>query len=204
MADDFAGLKSRVADELNRSDLTSQISSAVLRAIEFYANERFTFVESETARDTEADNQYVTLPSDLREEDRVYTTVGGYQYDLTKQEFETLEYWHGASNTKGQPLDYARRDGRLRIWPTPNAVYTLTILGKFDQTALNEDTDTNGWTSGLPADLIVARAKFTISRGITYDQEAAAAAGAEVKETLARLRQEAGDIITDNKVEAGW
>lgn len=200
----FGALKTRVADEINRSDLTSQVESAITRAIEFYADERFEFNEGRSSVTLTADNQYVDQPSGLRKIDCVYATVGGYTYDMTKREFDVLEYWHGASNTKGQPLDYAVRKGQLRIYPTPNQAYVLTVTGIYDEPALSADTDTNDWCTGIAQDLIVARAKYTISRDITYDTEVATNSLIAEREALKRLRAESNEMVSDNKVSAGW
>ena len=67
----FGALKTRIADELNRSDLTSQIASAVPRAIEYYARERFDFNEGRSTASTVVDNQYVDFPDGLRVVDEV-------------------------------------------------------------------------------------------------------------------------------------
>lgn len=200
----FATLKTRVADELNRSDLTSQIATAVTRAIEYYARERFFFNEGRSTAATVADNQYVTFPAGLRVVDNVFATVGGNDYPLRRIEFDEMEDWHGATNTKGQPLDYALRDGQFRIYPTPNQAYTLTVTGIYDQAALTADTDTNDWCTALAQDLIVARAKYTISRDILMDQEGMTHARLAEVEALKELRGESEHLTADGKVSAGW
>lgn len=200
----FAALKTRVSDELNRADLTSQISSAVTRAIEFYADERFSFNEGRSTVVTVADNQYVTLPTGLRKIDSIYATVGGHTYEMVKREFDALELWHGASDSKGQPLDYAVRDTRFRIYPTPDQAYTLIVTGIYDETALSADGDTNGWCSGVYQDLITARARYTISRDILFDREGMEHSRLAEVEALKRARAEDNELVSDNLVSPGW
>jgi len=200
----FATLKARVADELNRSDLTSQIATAVTRAIEYYARERFTFNEGRSTAATVADNQYVTFPSGLRVVDGVLATIGSNTYPLVRMEFDEMEAWHGATNTTGQPIDFSVRDGQFRIYPTPNQAYTLTVLGIYDQSALSDDTDTNDWCTGLAQDLITARARYTISRDILFDQEGMTHARLAEVEALKELRGESEQLTSDGKVSAGW
>lgn len=205
MANDYAELKSRVADELwARSDLTSQIASAIQRAIEYHADERFWFNEGSQTANTTSGNQYVTIPTGLRSLDVVMATVGGNKYELCKREFDELEIWYGASDTSGQPMDYAWRGSQVRIFPEPNDAYTLTFVGIYDEAALSDDADTNAWTSGVPADLIVARAKFFIARDLILDPEIMNAAAMAEIEALRRLRSETHDRVADGKVVAGW
>lgn len=200
----YGTLKSRVADELLRSDLTSQIAATILRAIEFYADKRMQFNEKTLTASTVAENQYVTLPTGLRTDDSVFATVGGYTYELMKREFDQLEYWHGASQSRGQPLDYAIRGTQARIYPEPNAVYVLTFTGVYDETALANDADTNGWCLGVAQDLIVARTKYLIARDILYDEEVMRNALLAERESLERLRGETYARTSDGKVSPGW
>ena len=201
---DLATLKARIADELNRTDLTSQIASAIPRAIEKYARERFDFNEGRSTATTVADNQYVDFPSGLRVVDGVYATVGGYTYDLRRVEFDEMEYWHGASNTKGQPLDYTLRKGQLRIYPTPNDAYTLTITGIYDEPALSADDDTNAWCTGLAEDVINYRVQYLMYRDILKDRESMIEARLAEQEALRELRGESELLTSDGKVSAGW
>lgn len=201
---DYGTLKSRIADELNRSDLTSQIGSTILRSIEQYATQRFLFNEGTGTAATTSGNEYVDLPDGLRIIDAVYATVGGYTYDLTKREFDELEYWHGASQTNGQPLDYAVRGNQVRIYPEPNAAYTLTFTGIFDEPALSVDADTNDWCTGTAQDLIVADTKYRIARDILYDEEVMRNALIARKEALLLLRGNTHAQVADGKLAPSW
>jgi hypothetical protein len=205
---DLAALKARIADELNRSDLTSQIASAIPRAIEKYARERFDFNEGRSTATTVADNQYVDFPDGLRVVDGVYATVGGYTYEVRRVEFDEMEYWHGASDTSGQPLDYALRKGQLRIYPTPNDAYTLTITGIYDVTpaiaADSEGTVTNDWCTGLAEDVINYRVQYLMYRDILKDRESMIEARMAEQEALRELRGESELLTSDGKVSPSW
>lgn len=200
----YGALKSRVADELLRSDLIDQIAATILRAIEFYADKRTQFNEKTLTASTVDADQYVTLPTGLRREDAVYATVGGYTYQLMKREFDELEYWHGASLSRGQPLDYAIRDTRARIYPEPNAAYVLTFTGIYNETALSADSDTNGWCLGVPQDLIVARTKYLIARDVLYDEEVMRNALIAERESLERMRGETYARVADSRITPRW
>ncbi len=204
----FGALKTRIADELNRTDLTSQIGSAIQRAIEYYARERFDFNEGRSTATTVADSQYVDFPAGLRVIDEVLVTVGGTSYDLCRREFDELEIWHGASNTKGQPLDYAVRKGQFRIYPTPNQAYTLTVTGIYDVTpAITSDSDdavTNDWCTDLAQELINYRVQYVLYRDILKDRESMVEARMAEQEALRELRGEAELLTSDGKVSAGW
>ena len=200
----YADLKARVADELNKKSLTTQIASAVSRAIEYYAVSRFAFNETEKTASTVANDEWVTYPAGLRLLDEIFVTVGGHEYKLIKKDYDDLVNMHGASTSIGQPLHFAERDGRFRIYPTPGQAYTLTVTGIYDETALSNDADSNGWTSGMFEDLVNQRAKYTIARDITYDKEVKDNAMEAIQEILNRIRKEEVPKTSSGGIKPAW
>lgn len=128
----LATLRTRIADELARADLTSQISLAVLSAIQFYRDERFTFKETVATFSTVAGQEWYTsatatfLPT-MESDDSVTVTVSGYPYPLRKVTYETMEALSTAGTTRGIPAYYCFYREQMRLYPAPDAVRTMTV-----------------------------------------------------------------------------
>lgn len=196
-------LKARIAEEIDRSDMTAKIASVVNRSIEFYADERFWFNEDIGTATTTADDEYVTPPTGLRREDSVFITVGGFKYPLEKRDRSYLQYWQSTQSIKGQPVEYAYESQQWRLFPTPNQAYTLTVLGLFDIAAPASDGESNAWTTH-GEDLIAARARMLIARDMTYDGEMLASAVVAEKEAKDRLYDETSKRTARGVLEPSW
>lgn len=165
---DLGALKQRIIDETNRDDLEDELADAMNRviadSIEFYAAERWSFTELRTTSSTTAGNEYINRPSGTRIVDKPFLLIGGVRFDITKRSNEYIEGLY-TTPLSGQPTDYAEYQDTLRLWPTPNAVYTIIWLNIADVTGLDYDDDAseNAWTNtGAP--LIAARARMFFFR----------------------------------------
>lgn len=166
----YSQIQSRIADELNRSDLTSQIQKAIVSAIQHYDCNRTWFSEEVATGSTTASLSYVTCPTDMVFEDELQITVGGRQYSLSKVSYS--EYVDESQvAVVGQPRDYAYFEDRFFLYPTPNSSYTLTISYFKTLTELSSSSDENGWTD-FAEELIRSRAKADIRINIIHDQSA--------------------------------
>lgn len=182
----LAALKAQIADNLNRGDLTTQIAALIPRAIEFYADQRFWFNEDRKTVTTTIGNEYVTIPSGLREEDSVLVTIGGSRYRLTKRSSMYIEDLHAATNTEGQPSDYAWIGTQFRLWPTPNDTYTITVLGIYDIAYPDSDSGSNAWTDAA-RELIAGQVEFYLARDTLRDPERMQMAANAVDLALSKL-----------------
>jgi hypothetical protein len=162
-------LKARIADEILKRNLTSQIAQHIARAIEHFADRRFWFNEARFTGDTTAGDAYVALPTELRRIDMLSITVGGSAYELVSRDWTTIEDWQGMA-ASGQPTDYALSGAQIRLYPTPTAIYPLALLGVADLPALSTDASSNAWTNEA-ADLIAARTRMTLFRDVLRDAE---------------------------------
>jgi len=198
-------IKTSIADEINRDDLTTQIAARITRAIDFYADTRFWFNEEIKTITTTADDEYVAVPTGLRREDEdgVFITVGGFKYPLAKKDRTYIQYWQSSQNLKGQPVEYAYESEQWRLFPTPSQAYTITVLGIYDIDAPASDSASNDWTN-YAEDLIVSRAKLLIARDILYDDDMARTAFVAEKEALTSLKSETSERTSLGQVEPGW
>lgn len=189
MANDLAALKARIADELERTDLTTQIASTIKRAIEFHADRRFWFLEGDGTVNTVSGQAYVAIPAGLRvaHDCEVEILVGADSYDLRKLGWREYRRHAQCVSSRGQPTDYAFRDGRFYLHPVPDTVYAITAYGIYDQPALVEPDDENAWTD-VAQDLIAAEVELRIARDILRDDERMRNAASARNEALQALR----------------
>lgn len=168
----FGAIKTRIADEINRSDLTSQISLAVISAVEHYERERWWFEETIDATvSTVAAQDYVSnaIISTMARIDKVQITVGSAQYTVFPISYDEWAS-QATSTTSGQPTEYTYYKDRLYLYPTPGDTYTLDISGVQRLTTLSGASDTNGFTN-YAEELIRQRAKADIRCNVILDEK---------------------------------
>lgn len=170
----FAEVRSFIADDLDRSDLTTQINRAINRAIEHYEKERFFFNEAiGTFTTTASQKAYTTatIPSDILEIDYVEVVVSGNDYKLTERPYTYIEEID-VSHQTGIPTDYAYYDEQIFLYPIPDDAYTIRISYQKLYSELSADNDTNDFTEEAE-DLIECHALAWIySRILKNDKEA--------------------------------
>jgi len=170
---DLGTLRSRIADDIARSDLTSQIATAINNAIRHYERERFWFNEATASLVTVASTQTVALPSDFMAADNVRVTVNGSTYDLFPRTKAYIDALTVTASHTGQPSDWTIYAQNLWLWPVPDAVYTLTMTYQKSLGALSSSSDTNAWMVEAEG-LIRNRAESEIYSSVIRDQEMAA------------------------------
>lgn len=185
----WATQKTRIADEMVRSDIASGGAREALLekhyqdAVEYYANEKFWFNSIVTTVNTVASTQTVTIPSTVQTVERL--TIPAYDIELREVNLSEIEDY----DTEGLPEFYSYYNDSIRLWPTPDAVYTLRIYGVSKVAAPTTGTDDNIWTNEAAA-LIRAHTKMTLFRGLYRDPEGTQLAMAEAKDAYDALKQE--------------
>ena len=194
-------MRNRILDELVNESLTAaQVNNAINSAIAHYQRERFYFNESrsETFATVASQEFYGTSDNanipNLSKIDNLTITVNGNRYPLVNKEWDWIDRISVTTTATGQPTDYSYYNQQIRLYPIPDAVYTIRISGLIRTTALSADGDTNAWlTDG--EEMIRARAKWDLAMNVIWAQDIAAMS-AEVelgakraldKETVRRL-----------------
>lgn len=133
----WGAMKTRIANEIARSDLTSEITDAMKSAVRHYRyTERFwlsgeyvatfyTVADQEWYTDAQTSYNLMYLAGD----DSITITSGGVPQPLRKATYEEMEAWSVGTQTTGIPTHYCFYANQLRLYPTPDAVYTLTMSG---------------------------------------------------------------------------
>lgn len=187
----LTNINARIADDLNRTDLSAQITLAINRAIEHYERENFWFQDSTASFSTVASQQTYTssdgIPTNIKEIDYAKVTVSGNDYELIPMNIGELNRMLVNTSGTSTPDYYALFDENIHMYPTPNGVYTITLYYKKKYAALSAGADENDWTTDAE-DLIESRAEWWLySRVIKSESKAMLAKQQEV-EALQALR----------------
>lgn len=143
-------LKTRIADELARADLASQIALAITDAIDEACTHRFWFMEArgQTLPVTSGTTAYTGDDiKQLIEIDRLVLIVGGQRRTLREMSDDQLDRWNDGTAPLGEPYAYSRYGDQLRFYPTPQVNYTVYIDGLTRGAVLNADADSSIWTT---------------------------------------------------------
>jgi hypothetical protein len=188
-------MAARIADELARSDLTSQIQYAIADAIAAYTGERWWFNESRTtvSFSTVASQEFYTSSDDadianIRRVDYCVLYVGD---DVRKLEYrcpEDMEYLSANGTQEGTPWSYGWYDNKIRLYPVPDAVYTVRIAAHVKVAAPATDGEaSNPWMTDAER-LIRSRAKLELALHVLRDDALAATMAEAVKEAWSDLK----------------
>jgi hypothetical protein len=173
----FGAMQDRIADELARTDLTSQISKAIQSSIRHYERERFYFNETIGTFSTVASQEWYSssdfsaMPN-IAEIDSVRITVGSNIYRLIARDFSYLEEINLSTSHTGDPTDFCYYRQQMRFWPIPSAVRTITIAYVARPATLSASTDTNAWMTDAE-EMVRSRAKADIYGHVLRDTERA-------------------------------
>lgn len=177
MTSTFLQMQQRIADDLDRTDLNTQIKQAINRAIVHFKTEPFWFKETSTSFPAvSGQEEYVYgvggLPSDVEMIDIMQRNYNGDNITLTEITTFELEAKQKGDSV-GIPDQFAQYQNRFKFYPIPNQT-GITILLKYTKSYVDlaADTDTNDWLT-YAEDLIEARARWWVNMRIIRDQLAA-------------------------------
>lgn len=174
----YGDMKARIADELSRTDLSSQIASEIQSAIFYYQDDRFYFDQRRDVTFNTVASQEFYSSSDITnfnlliDLDAVTVTVNGNRFNVKPWPYPDLEMISVTTTTQGEPNYYAIYAQQMRLYPIPQQVYSIRLSGVFSLAAPILDADSNAWTNDAE-ELIRARAKKKINLNYIKDTEQA-------------------------------
>lgn len=151
----YLATKQRVASELNGTLTASDsaIANAITTAIAKYEHDTFRFNDATTTVATVAGTASYNMSTaataitwsrldtvTLRNSTTIWTLDPADYHWMLAEDDSVTPY-------RGRPDFYAVFNNQIRLYPTPDAVYTLSLYGTRRLTALSADSDTNGWTT---------------------------------------------------------
>lgn len=162
-------LKSRIEDELDRSDLSLQVDQAIETAIKYYQLDRFFFAESRVTFFTRVDAAYYSFPEAAAIDMIEITDHQGSRTSLRQIQWSELREALGpAQPHRYVPHVWASYGACFGVYPIPDAIYQMTI--HFSR-AMPVD-DENPYIVDAE-DLIRYRAKREIYTHVTKDADMA-------------------------------
>lgn len=180
-------LKTRIADELTRDDMSSggdsynALVNAIDSAISQSENELFWFNHVNATASTTGGSNTMSVPAGMR----TVSQISYLEWALRRDPLENLQ----PLTETGIPSRWAQDGDSIYLWPQPNGAYSLSFQGTANVGTPADDTTSNIWTTEA-YDLIAARAKKRLCRFPFRDTAGYQLAADEEREALADLRRE--------------
>lgn len=186
-------LKSRIASDLKRTDLTTHIAYAIADAVGEYKGKHFHFNQARDTFSTVAGTEFYTttsIPDDIGEIDALTLTTGGNRYVMQRVSFDRHETMAVSTTATGQPSCWSWYAQQLRLYPIPDAVYTVTIsyLQRID--LQTDDGAETVWTTQAE-NMIRACAEKILYRDVLQAPQLASLAQSAESAAYRRLMREA-------------
>ena len=138
----YAELQTAIANFLDRSDLTS-IVPTFIDLCEADMSRKLRHWRMEQRSTAELDTQYSALPADFLEPIRLSIT-GGSTYTLEMESQAQMSNRRMQNlDTGGRPRFYAMTDGKVEVYPSPDATYELEMVYHAKIPALADDATSN-------------------------------------------------------------
>lgn len=199
-------MKARIADELARADLTSQIAYAISDAIKAYQGERFMFNESRALTFTTVADQEFYTSSDsanialINKIDYLGVYVGDIFTRLRPETPANIEAMSQNGSTSGTPISYCYYAKSIRLYPVPATALTVRVGAacKVAEPASDSEAD-NPWM--IEAERLVrSRAKLELALHVLKDADLAQTMNAAVLEAFDDLKSRSNQLM---QTEAG-
>lgn len=182
----LATMKARIADDLARPDLTTQIATAIESAIEHFRTTRFYFNETRATTFATVASQDIYTSSDEANIplffaiDEVFLTVSNQNRRLKQEDPQYLEWLADAAGTSGEPYRWAWFNESIRLYPIPDSTsYTIRPVGAIEKASPASDGETdNVWMTDGYA-LILTRAKWELYLNVIKNYDDAIAMGGQ-------------------------
>lgn len=204
----LAILKSRLANDLGRDNMSTEIGDAIEDAIEFYRTRRFFFNETRSLTFTTAEDQAVYGVDDSNsiplffDLDAVFLIDGLQNYELKKDDPQRLEFLSDSSASTGRPYRYAWFDSSFRLYPIPDGSYTVRPVGAVEKASPASETETDNVWMTHAFELIRCRAKAYLFAHVIRNIDMAGVAQAAEQQALGALRGATNRRTTSGRITA--
>ena len=139
----YSELKTAIANWLNRSDLTTEISNDFIKLVESEFNSKLRINKMlNTDSSFTIDSETETLPTGFLQVRDFFIVTGSSKRPLTYMSPSQMDDVRGGSTT-GTPIVYTIIGNNFRFAPTPDKSYTATINFNKAFDALSDSNTTN-------------------------------------------------------------
>lgn len=158
----LALLKAEIADDLERSDLTTEIAAEIPRAIRHYQTRRFWFNESRDETFSTVSGQRLYSSSDDAAIPKFITLDQvTLLYGTSLEDLERIQprEWEGlvANGATGRPTCWTYFNRQIGLYVIPDAAYTVRLIGHIMLDAPASDSETGNLWMTEAFDLLRAR-----------------------------------------------
>ena len=145
----YSDLKAKIASNMDRSDLTSDIPDFIaLAEADINVALNVFGMESRAYATMTAGSDYLTLPSDHRSTRRLQIVSGGIDYMLEQVD---PSYIAGKDDGgTGMPKVYSILADQIQFWPTPDSDYRVEQTYEQSLPALSDSNTTNWLLTDYP------------------------------------------------------
>jgi hypothetical protein len=182
MAKTLGDMKARIAAEIFRGDLTSQIENAIRDAIDTYQGDRFWFNEPSLVTEPTFNTVIGQATYDATAQAQIglmynidYLTYaeGNTVFEIIRRSPKEIELLNQIGQIAGPPTAFTYAGAAISLYPTPSAVYTIKIFGHINVAAPVDDTEDNNVWMNACEKLIRSRAKFELATHVTRNDKMA-------------------------------
>ena len=191
----FGTMIDRIEDEIARTDITSNVKSSIISAINYYEREPWWFLEDRSDTFTTSDNQEFYGSSDaswiatVNQIDALTITISSNRYTLHPRSYMYLEDASVQATSIGQPQDFSYYAKQIRLYPIPDGAYEVRASYSQKTTTLSDTTDTSNWMTDAET-LIRLRAKWDLFANVIRDVNEAEYLKALEREEYGQLKGE--------------
>lgn len=179
----YGNMVSRIADEIKRSSLTTNIKAAIQTAIKAYESRPFYFNQQRATMPTVANHKIYGLADDFKKMRTLRINYAGTSFsDLDEINLDEVNECYPNDAQTGTPEDYyidwaenkpsgaSNRVtiGQLWLLPAPARVWIIDMSYFRELGVLSQDADENAWTNEGEV-LIRARAKRELYTHVIRD-----------------------------------
>lgn len=211
MAGTLGDMKARIADEIVRPDLSSQIALAIDQAIATYQDERWHWSRRDDYEITASIGQSeYELDNRIAEVLAVKWTNGSTVNLLSLVTFDAYRWMTRETPSDGDPCEYTINGDYLRVYPPPVAAGTIQIDYWSNWPAPQDDGDEDNEWMIQGERLIRAAAKRIIYSDVDPDDNAMAKFAAIERQELGVLRRKSNrrlgvaSMRVEPAVDYGW
>src|SRR2546430_9529023 len=121
----YIQIQNRIADDFNRTDLTSQIKQNILLAVQAYKGERTWFNETMVSLSCTVSQSFITAPSDILEIDNLFLVTSGRAIELPRIDLEDIVSYRPTSN--GRPTAFCYYQNRFELNRPADQAYGMPL-----------------------------------------------------------------------------
>lgn len=203
-------LRSTIADDLARPDLTSQISAAITQAISFYQEERLFWMEtrSSTFATVAAQSAYTSadsasIPLWIKIDDLFIEDSDSQRYGpLCRLDQSEMEQLLDTGASSGRPDSWSLYNDTFYFHPIPDAVYTVRPMGQALVAEPSSDSEPNNQWMTKGFELLRSATKGYIFLHTMKDPDQASFMAIAAERELGKLRRDTSKRTATGQIRA--